>query len=161
MGVEHGEATGQSSCRSAGRPGIANGADRVSNRVITEHAASRGLGSHVRAARAVDVIRSTFIEHAAGDVVYLNIRVSRRLDSPGVSARIVLERMSKFGAGIVRIAPAHRVKLPISREKHASKTGSDTWKIRTGRPTAARGSCCGRRTWRRRWSCSQVKRANP
>ncbi len=98
------------------------------------------MGSHIRAAHAVDVIRSTFVKHAAGHVVYLNIRVSRRPGSPAVSDRIVFKRMGKLVACHIGAAAAHSIKLPVGREEDADDADPNTWEVGTGGPIG-RATC--------------------
>src|SRR6185437_9803839 len=123
----------------------------IGDRVVAEDAACSRLGSHIRTAHAVDEVCSAIVKHAAGDVVYLNIRISRRLGSPAVSGRIVLERMSKLVACRIGATPAHGIKLPVAREKCPSKASPHTRQVCTGPPTATAWSWRWRCRWCWRW----------
>src|SRR4029434_10471016 len=91
--VEDGDATGQSA-RVARRPVSSNGSDNVCYRIITEDTTSLGRGGGLRAAYAIDVVRSTVVSHCALGVAHEGIWISRCLGSPAVSDWIILERIS-------------------------------------------------------------------
>src|SRR5207248_10227060 len=114
--VEDGDATGQSA-RSPRRPVSSNGSDNVCYRIITEDTTSLGRGGGLRAAHAIDVVRSTVVSHGALGVAHEGIWISRCLGSPTVTDRIILEGISELGTASLHVAATHRVKLPVGREK--------------------------------------------
>src|SRR5947199_2542307 len=136
--VEDGDATGQSA-RIPRRPVSSNGSDNVCYRVITEDTTSLGLAGGLRAAHAIDKVRSAVVSHSALDVAHEGIWITRCLGSPTVADRIILKRMNELD--IINIASPHGIKLPVNREKDSTEAGPREWEILASRPTArSRGS---------------------
>src|SRR5205823_6292575 len=123
--------------------------DSIGERVIAEDAPGRGRGGGFRAAHAIDVIGPGIIEYAARHVVHLIVRIRGRLCGPTISHWIVLKGVGKLTAASVEGAAAHGIKLPVSWEKDPNRADVGTRHVRTGCPTAVRGSCC----WRRCGGC--------
>src|SRR5437667_3720562 len=129
--VEDGDATGQSA-RVARRPVSSNGSDNVCYRIITEDTTSLGLGGRLRAAHAIDVVRSTVVSHSALDVAHEGIWISGCLGSPTVADRIILERISELDTTSLQVAATHRIKLPVGREKDTTKADPRGWEVSAG-----------------------------
>jgi hypothetical protein len=146
--LEDGEATGHD-VGHARRPWSSNWADRVGDRVVTEHPTRSDSRSRCRAAHAIDVRCPGVSEHATSHVVDLVVSVSSCLGRPSVSRRIIFKRMSEIAAGSVGTASAHPIKLPVGREVDTNHTHSDTREVWTSSPARRATGCSCRSRGRR------------
>src|SRR4029077_5219691 len=110
--------------------------DNVCYRIITEDTTGLGRGGGLRAAHAIDVVRSTVVSHSALGIAHEGIWITRCLGSPSVAYRIILERVSELGTTSLQVASAHGVKLPVGREKDTTEADPRDWEVSAGPPTA-------------------------